>query len=56
MTNRTLWGMWWAGSILVILSYGDLVPLWLAWIGFGVAGASTIISVVRHRAWRPPEG
>jgi hypothetical protein len=46
--------MWWVGSIPIVLSYLHLVPIWLAWCGFVLAGASTLIGVIQARYWKPP--
>lgn len=54
LSQRTLWAMWWIGSVPIVLSYVRLVPVWLAWCGFALAGASTLIGVIQNRAWRPP--
>lgn len=54
MTDGILWAAWWVGTIAIGLSWIHLVPAWAGWAGFVLAGASTLVSVLRARYWRPP--
>ena len=47
------WVLWIGGSALVAASWADLVTPQVGWIGFGVAGAGTLLSMVSNRASPP---
>jgi hypothetical protein len=53
--RRVLWGMWWAGTALIILSWFNVVSNTVGWIGFAVALASSFISVMVNKHWRIPK-
>jgi hypothetical protein len=46
--------MWCIGCTVIVVSYFRMVPVWLTWGGFLVAGATTVIPVVQDRSRRPP--
>jgi hypothetical protein len=46
--------MWWLGTILVILSWTAKVSYIIGWIGFTMACLSSLISVIKNKAWVPP--
>src|SRR5687767_10418975 len=52
--DQAVWGVWWAGTILIVLSWIDVVSNTVGWIGFAAALASTVVSVVIRRYWRLP--
>ena len=52
--DRVVWGMWWTGTILVVLSWFSIVSNTIGWIGFAAAIASTVVSVVARKFWRVP--
>lgn len=52
--DRAAWLTWWAGTILIILSWINVVSNRVGWLGFGIACAATITSVVARRYWRIP--
>lgn len=55
--SQMVWAGWWAGTILIVLSWSHVVSTTAGWIGFGVAGAATGVSVIATRYWRfPREG
>lgn len=54
--SRLVWLAWWAGFILIILSWADVVSHTIGWIGFGLAAAATAASVIANRYWKPPPG
>jgi hypothetical protein len=54
MTERTLWSVWWIGTILIVMSWLNVAPIWLGWVGFAAACGSSLASVVQRRYWRPP--
>jgi hypothetical protein len=39
---------------LIVLSWVNVVSNAIGWLGFGIAIASTIISVIARRYWRIP--
>jgi hypothetical protein len=53
-SDRFLWGAWWAGTIVIVLSWVDVVPPVVGWVGFGIAAIAAFVSVVVNRAWKPP--
>jgi hypothetical protein len=53
--DRVTWLTWWAGTALIVLSWISVVSNSIGWIGFGIAMASTIISVIARRYWRIPD-
>jgi hypothetical protein len=52
--RRWIWACWWIGTALIVGSWIGWVSNRVGWIGFGAAGASTLLSVVVNRAWRVP--
>jgi hypothetical protein len=54
VTHRQLWGVWWTGSTLIILSWVHVVPNWIGWVGFFASAFSTLMSVIQARYWRRP--
>ena len=56
MTERTIWGTWWIGTTLIVLSWVSVVPVWLGWVGFAAAAGSALASVIQRRYWRAPPG
>lgn len=53
-SDRLLWGGWWVGTIIIVLSWVNVVPPVVGWVGFGIAAAAAFVSVVVHRGWKPP--
>ena len=37
--------MWLLGTIVIVLSWVNVVPPWVGWIGFGIAGVGWLISL-----------
>jgi hypothetical protein len=52
--DRAIWGTWWIGTILIVLSWFSVVSNTVGWIGFAAAIASTVVSVVIRKYWRVP--
>lgn len=52
--DRVTWLTWWAGTALIVLSWLSVVGNNVGWLGFGVACASSLVSVVARRYWRIP--
>jgi hypothetical protein len=52
--DRVVWGVWWIGTILVVLSWLSVVSNTIGWIGFAAAIASTVVSVLARKYWRVP--
>ncbi len=52
--DRVTWLTWWSGTALIVLSWVGVVSNAIGWLGFGIAVASTIISVIARRYWRIP--
>ena len=52
--NQATWLLWWAGTILIVLSWINVVSNTLGWIGFSAALASSFISVIANRFWKFP--
>ena len=40
------WLLWISGSILIVASWGNVVPPAIGWIGFGIATAGTLLSYI----------
>jgi hypothetical protein len=53
--ERIVWAAWWIGTILIALSWVNLVPVTIGWIGFTIACLSVIVSVIVHKYWLPPK-
>jgi hypothetical protein len=59
--RKVAWALWIPGTVLVIGSWVDVVPVTIGWIGFGVAIVGTLISTAgptrppAPRDDRPPE-
>ncbi|HVX83424.1 MAG TPA: hypothetical protein VH253_01265 [Phycisphaerae bacterium] len=41
--------MWLMGTVVIVLSWVNVVPAWVGWIGFGVAGVGWLVSLVVRR-------
>lgn len=54
MSERAIWTAWWIGTALIALSWLKVVPVRVGWVGFCIAGGSTLVSVVQQRYWRRP--
>ncbi len=52
--DRVVWITWWAGTALILLSWVSIVSNKVGWLGFGIACASSLISVIARRYWRIP--
>ena len=46
------WVLWIGGTILIVASWGDIVTPTVGWIGFGVALAGTLFSIVAQQSPR----
>jgi len=44
--DKILLGARWAGVILLVLSWVQITPLTIGWIGFGIAGISFILETI----------
>ena len=44
--DQIVWAAWWLGTILIVLSWINVVSNTVGWIGFAAALASTFSSVV----------
>jgi len=52
--NRAVWIAWWLGTVLIVLSWVDVVSPQIGWVGFGIACVSVVVSVIANRYWRMP--
>ena len=52
--DRVVWFTWWAGTALIVMSWLSIVSNPIGWVGFAIACASSIISVIARRYWRIP--
>ena len=52
--NQATWLAWWAGTILIVLSWVQIVSNQVGWIGFAAAMASTFARVIIGRFWKFP--
>jgi len=52
--DQVIWGVWWIGTILIVLSWLSVVSNTVGWIGFAAALASTFVSVVVRKYWQVP--
>ncbi len=52
--DRVVWLTWWAGTALIVLSWVSVVSNKIGWIGFVIACASSLISVIARRYWKIP--
>ncbi len=43
------WVLWIGGTILIIGSWVDAIPVHIGWVGFGIALAGTLLSIVSER-------
>lgn len=48
--NQLAWWLWTVGSIMIVLSWFDVVSTTVGWCGFGIAMAGSVIG----RVLRPP--
>ena len=53
--SQAVWGMWWVGTILIVLSWFGIVSNFIGWIGFAAALASTFVSVIANKFWKAPK-
>jgi hypothetical protein len=53
--DRTIWLVWWIGTILIVLSWLGVVSVTIGWIGFAGALASTLVSVIARKYWQIPK-
>jgi SAM-dependent methyltransferase len=53
--NKFLWGSWWMGTILIVLSWIKIVPVSVGWVGFGMASLAILFSVLINKYWIPPK-
>ena len=51
---QATWALWWVGTILIVLSWIRVVNNTIGWIGFSMAIASSVVSVVARKFWRMP--
>jgi hypothetical protein len=53
---RACWALWVCGTALIVLSWVDVVPVLVGWVGFGVALVGTLLSFVAQGSPRrlPP--
>ena len=54
--DQLVWLVWWGGTILIVLSWMDIVANIIGWVGFGICCASSLFSVVANKYWRFPRG
>ena len=52
--DRFLWGAWWIGTIVIVLSWVNVVPPVVGWVVFAIAGLAVFVSVVVNRTWKAP--
>lgn len=45
------WVLWIAGSIVIVLSWVNVVSVTVGWVGFAVAMAGTLLSLVARQRW-----
>jgi hypothetical protein len=45
---RLCWLLWIAGTILIVLSWTHTVSYEIGWVGFGVAGTGTLLSMLTY--------
>ncbi len=49
-----IWIVWWTGTLLIVLSWIDVVSNIVGWIGFGIACFASAVSIVINKYWNPP--
>jgi hypothetical protein len=49
MANRAAWSLWIAGALLIAVSWLNLVPVYVGWVGFTSALAGTLLSISSQR-------
>ena len=53
--NRIIWIAWWSGMALIVGSWVNVVSNTIGWIGFALAMAASVVSVVLSRYWKFPK-
>lgn len=53
--DRIVWAGWWFGTTLIVLSWFNLVPKIVGWIGFCIACGLVILQVIARKYWRIPK-
>jgi len=51
---RACWALWVCGTALIVLSWVDVVPVTIGWVGFGVAVVGTLLSFAAQGGARQP--
>src|SRR5438477_2851827 len=52
--DRAVWLTWWIGTILIVLSWMQVVSNEIGWAGFGISAASFFLHVLGRRSWKIP--
>ena len=52
--DRIIWATWWIGTIIIACSWFKIVPNTVGWVGFGLACAASLVSVILNKYWRIP--
>ncbi len=50
-----IWGAWWVGALLIILSWFKIVPVQVGWTGFGISCFAVVVQVIIKKYWIPPQ-
>jgi hypothetical protein len=45
---RFAWLLWILGTVLIVLSWTNTVPVTVGWIGFGIACVGVLLSFIPH--------
>jgi hypothetical protein len=51
---KACWALWVGGTALILLSWVNVVPTAVGWVGFGAAAAGTLLSFAAQNAPRGP--
>lgn len=43
------WVLWIGGTLLIVASWVELIPVTIGWIGFGIALAGTLLSMASNK-------